>query len=409
MIKRTILDYVTKSVKFYPVTLITGARQVGKSTLARLFIEKGFSYVSLDDSRECELAIKDPQLFLNLHPWPLIIDEIQKAPILFSSIEEIVNKEKMKNNDNHGMYILTGSQVYKLMKGVSESMSGRVWITHMQPLSRNETIGRDDPIFSIDIKKINKRAKTNPLPLKELYKNIVRGFYPELHANKELPTDMFYSSYVETYLERDVSEIINVKDKFAFRRFMELLASLTGQELVYDNLAKEIGVDIKTIKSWVSVLLAGDIIYLLKPYNEYSVSKRVVKRPKIYFSDTGLASYLARVSSPETLQASFLNGRFVETYIINELRKSYLNNGKAPNFYYYRDASMHEIDLIILEDATLYRIECKAGINYSLSDIKSFIRLEDSKYSLGTSGIICNTDSIYPLNEDAFVLPLAGI
>ena len=221
--------------------------------------------------------------------------------------------------------------------------------------------------------------------------------------------DTDYSDYVESYIERDVSDMINIKDKFSFRRFMELLGSLTGEELIYDNIAKIIGVDTKTIKSWVSILVAGDIIYLLESYNEYSITKRIVKRPKIYFNDTGLASYLAKINSSETLESSFLSGRFVETYIINELRISYVNNGKNPNFYYYRDNNMNEIDLIIIEDGKMYRIECKSGINFNLSSIKGFKQVENTNYKISRSGIICNTDSIYPLKENIYVIPIAGI
>lgn len=409
MINRTILKYVETAVKCRPVTLITGARQVGKSTIAQLFMKKGFSYVTLDNSRELEVAISDPQLFLQLHKWPLIIDEVQRAPGLFQAMEEIVNNEKMKNPKNYGMYILTGSQMYLLMSNVSESMAGRVSIIHMPPLSRSEILNREEPKFDFDILRINDRAKKNPLPVDELYENIIKGFYPELYSNDDLETNMFFSDYIETYIERDVSQIIHIQDKFAFRRFMELLASLTGQELIYDNIANSIGIDIKTVKSWISVLLAADIIYLLEPYNEMSIKKRVVKRPKIYFSDTGLAAYLARVSSAKLLQASFLNGPFVETYIINEIRKSYLNNGKNPNFYYYRDDKMNEIDLIILEDGKLHRIECKSGITFNMSAVKGFKCVENTNYILSTSGIICNTDVIYPLDKDIYVLPIAGI
>ncbi len=409
MINRIILKHIELATKCRPVTLITGARQVGKSTLAQLFIKKGFSYVTLDNSRELEIAIKDPQMFLQNHKWPLIIDEIQKAPSLFNAIEEIVNVEKMHNPKNYGMYILTGSQMYNLMKNVSESMSGRVAIIHMTPLSRNEILNRDEPKFNFDIQKINERAKQNPLSLDKLFENIVKGFYPELYSNEYLTSDMFYSDYVQTYIERDVCQIINIKDKLTFMKFMELLASLTGQELIYDNISNILGIDAKTVKSWISVLLSSDIIYLLEPYNETSMKKRIVKRPKLYFCDTGLASYLARVSSPKMLQSSFLSGSFVETYIINEIRKSYLNNGKNPNFYYYRDNKMNEIDLIILEDGILHRVECKSGITFNMSSVTGFKCLENTKYILGVSGIICNTDIVYPLTKDIYVVPLAGI
>lgn len=409
MIKRTILKEIELSVRSRPITLITGARQVGKSTLAQLFIKDGFSYVSLDNSRERELARKDPSMFLELHPWPLIIDEVQRAPELFEALEEKVNKEKMNNSRNYGMYIITGSQMYKLMEKVTESMAGRVSIIHMLPLSRNEILGREEKVFTFDLNEINKKASSNPLSIKALFEDIVHGYYPELYSNELLFSERYYSDYIESYIERDVSDMINIKDKFSFRRFMELLGSLTGEELIYDNIAKIIGVDTKTIKAWVSILVAGDIIYLLEPYNEYSITKRIVKRPKIYFNDTGLASYLAKINSSETLESSFLSGRFVETYIINELRKSYVNNGKNPNFYYYRDNNMNEIDLIIIEDGKMYRIECKTGINFNLSSIKGFKQVENTNYKLSLSGIICNTDSIYPLKENIYVIPIAGI
>ncbi len=409
MIKRTILKEIELSVKSRPVTLITGARQVGKSTLAQLFMKDGFSYVSLDNSRERELAKKDPNMFLELHPWPLIIDEVQRAPELFEAIEEIVNREKMSNPRNYGMYIITGSQMYKLMNNVTESMAGRVSIIHMVPLSRSEILDREERVFDFNIKEISKRALANPLSVKSLFKDIVHGYYPELYSNELLTSEKFYSDYVESYIERDVSDMLNVKDKFAFRRFMELMASLTGEELVYDNISKIIGVDNKTINAWISFLIAGDIIYLLEPYSEFSITKRISKRPKVYFTDTGLASYLVKINSAETLESSFLGGRFVETYIINELRKSYLNNGKNPNFYYYRDNNMNEIDLIIIEDGKMHRIECKSGIKFNMSSVKGFKQVENTNYKLSLSGIICNTDAIYPLDENIYVIPIAGI
>ena len=200
MIKRNIYNQILESVQTKPVTLITGARQVGKSTIALEFEKQGFSYVSLDNYREREMAKKDPDMFLKMHPWPLIIDEIQRAPELFSSIEEIVNEEKRKHNDNYGMYILTGSQIYKLMNNVTESLAGRVSIIHMMPLSRNEIIERDEPVFNFDILEIQKRAKANPISPLELFISIVKGFYPELYSNSKLRFEKFYSDYVETYI-----------------------------------------------------------------------------------------------------------------------------------------------------------------------------------------------------------------
>jgi len=410
MINRTIYSQIEISLKSRPVTLVTGARQVGKSTIVSLFgNEHNFNYVSLDNSRDRELANSDPSLFLELHPFPLIIDEVQRAPALFEAIEEVVNKEKLKNINNYGMYILTGSQIYKLMNNITQSLAGRISIIHMNPLSRSEILNRKEEIFNFDIKNIQKRANENPLKPLDLFDNIVKGFYPELYSNSLLNYEKFYSDYIESYIERDVSEIINIKDKLAFRRFMELLASLTGQELVYDNIAKILGFDIKTILSWISVLVAGDIIYLLEPYSEISIKKRIVKRPKLYFVDTGLACYLARLNNGEILRNSKFSGQFVETFIINEIRKSFLNNGKEPFIYYYRDNNMNEIDLIIIENGEMHKVECKSGMTYSLKDVKSFSQLKNSIYKEGISGIICNTDKIYKLDNNIYVIPLSGI
>ena len=410
MIKRTIKSQIVESIKNKPVTLITGARQVGKSTLCyEIKKEYGFNYVSLDDRRERVQAISDPELFLKMHNWPLIIDEVQYAPALFDVIESIVNKQKLETGKNNGMFILTGFQAYELMKGVTESMAGRVSIIRMSPLSASEIYNKEESKFEINPILNNKRILNYHIEINELFKLIVRGMYPELYDNKEISSDSFYSNYIDTYIERDVSQLINIKDKMKFQNFMEILASLTGQELVYDTIAKAVGVKVNTIKSWISVLMAGEIIYLLEPYKELSVVKRIVRRPKIYFNDTGLACYLARLNNDENLKRSAFAGRFFETYVVNEIKKSYRNNGIKENFYYYRDNNQNEIDLIILENGMLHFAECKAGVSYNKSDIKAFKCLNDSKYQIGLSCIICNTDSIYTIDENAYALPVTAI
>lgn len=410
MIKRTIKSQIVESIKNKPVTLITGARQVGKSTLCyEIKKEYGFRYVSLDDRRERVQAISDPELFLKMHSWPLIIDEVQYAPALFDVIEFIVNKQKLETGKNNGMFILTGSQAYELMRGVTDSMAGRVSIIRMSPLSASEIYNKDELKFEINPILNIKRIFNYHIEINELFKLIVRGMYPELYDNKEISSDSFYSNYVDTYIERDVSQLINIKDKMKFQNFMEILASLTGQELVYDTIAKAVGVKVNTIKSWINVLMAGEIIYLLEPYNELSVVKRIVRRPKIYFNDSGLACYLARLNNDENLKRSAFAGSFFETYVVNEIKKSYRNNGIKENFYYYRDSNQNEIDLIILENGMLHFVECKAGVSYNRSDIKGFKYLKDSKYQIGLSCIICNTDSIYTIDENVYALPVTAI
>lgn len=410
MIKRTIQKQIETSIKTKPVTLITGARQVGKSTLCyEMKKEFGFNYVSLDDRFERAQAINDPELFLKLHPCPLIIDEVQYAPQLFDSIESVVNKKKLETGSNNGMFILTGSQAYELMNGVTESMAGRVSIIKMSALSASEIFGQEELKFEINPTKNNKRISNYKINLDELYKLIVRGMYPELYDKPEISSDSFYANYVATYIERDVSQLINVKDKMKFQNFLEILASLTGQELVYDTIAKAIGVKVDTVQSWISVLAAGEIIYLLQPYNELSIVKRIVKRPKLYFYDTGLACYLARLNNEEVLKKSIFAGRFVETYIVNEIKKSYRNNGIRDNFYYYRDNNQNEIDLIILDNGELHFVECKSGVSYSKKDVKAFKQLENSEYIKGSSCILCNTETVYSIDEDVYVLPISAI
>ena len=411
MIARTIKESILKSLKNKPVTLITGARQVGKSTLcAEIKRELNYEYVSLDNLRERETAIRDPELFLTLHKAPLIIDEVQYAPKLLEVIESIVNNVKFEGGNNKGMYILTGSQIYSLMENVSESLAGRVSIIEMSPLSLRETRGLKEVPFVIEPVVNKERNEENAIDIDELFNYVVKGFYPELYDNEDLETDIFYSDYVKTYIERDVSQIINLNDKLKFQRFMEVLASLTGEEFVANNLAKSIGVSLHTIDSWLSVLIAGNIVYLLKPYNENSTLKRVVKRPKIYFSDTGLAAYLARLNNKDVLKNSIFSGRFVETFIVNEIIKSYKNHNKKPNFYYYRDIDQKEIDLIILDEGILHFVECKSGVSYAKKDVSAFKTLKSSStYKVGPSAIICLTDVVYSVDDNVYAIPIGAI
>lgn len=410
MIERTIYKQIINTIKNKPVTVITGARQVGKTTLCDL-IEKelGFNYVSFANPLIKNSAKEDPQGFLLLHKAPLIIDEIQKVPELFEYIEGIVD-ENIKEGNDKSLYVLTGSQSYQLMKGITESMSGRVGLINMEPLSLSEIYHVSEEPFDLNIEKLINRTKSYKIEVDKMYEYIVRGFYPELYKNPDLDTNVFYSDYVSTYLERDVSDLIHIKDKTKFLNLMTILASLTGQEIIYDNLAKEIGVDKKTIESWVNVLVAGNIIHLLNPYNEQSVTKSIIKKNKVYFSDTGLACYLARVNSKDTLINSYLKGHMVETFIINEIIKSYKNNNdKSASFYFYRTYDQKEVDFIILKDGALTLLECKSGTSFNKSNISSFAFAEKSKYKNDMNCIICTTDKIYSVDKKCYVLPITAI
>ncbi len=412
MIRRHIEEIIRDTIKHYPVTLLTGPRGIGKYTLLyNSFINNGYSYVSLDDSLELTNALSDPRTFMELHPAPLIIDEVQKAPLLFPEIERIVNESRIKkgNKESNGLYILSGSQRKKLLDESKESLSGRVAILDMNNLSLSEIYNRDNMQFKVDIKTTSLRSKDYIINEIESFKYITRGFFPALYDDSEMKPQLFYSSYLTTFLEKDLKEILTVSDELKFINFMKILASNTGEELIYDNYAKNIGVTTNTIKSWISSLIKTRIIYLVAPYNEESIVKRVVKRPKMYFFDTGLAAYLCGIDSPETLQKSFLKGRFFETFIFNEIRKSFMNDGIRQELYYYRDSDQNEVDLILLVDGVLSCVEIKTGQAFNASSTKAFKKLEGTRYERGKNAIICTADKISILNDGTLLLPLSSI
>ncbi len=412
MIKRNIESVIEETTKHYPITLLTGPRQVGKSTLLyNVFLEKGYSYVSLDDSLELASAITDPKTFLEMHPAPIIIDEVQKAPGLFPELERIINKSRLEkgNKESNGLYILSGSQRQQLLDQSKESLSGRVAILDMNNLSLSEIHSRNNLPFIVDINTISKRVNDYSIDENKAFQYIVRGFFPVLYDDLEMKASLFYSSYLTTYLEKDLKELISVNDETKFINFVKILASNTGEELIYDNYAKNVGVSTNTIKAWVSVLIKTGIIYLVEPYNEGSIVKRVVKRPKMYFFDTGLAAYLCGIDNAETLQRSFLKGRFFETFIFNEIRKSYMNDGQMQSLYYYRDSDQNEVDLILLKDGSLSCIEIKAGQTFNASNTKSFRKLQDTKYEKGKNAIVCTADKISIISDGTFLLPISSI
>ncbi len=410
MIERKIYQQILHSISLRPVTLITGARQVGKTTLClKLRDEKAYGYVSLRDKDERSTARNDPDLFLQMHPAPLIVDEVQYAPGLLESIESVIDRAKTEGRDNRGMYILTGSQAYKLMEGVTDSLAGRISVISMSPLSLSEILDRDEVPFSMDMMEIIRRSGESVIKAPEFFEMIIRGTYPEPQVEQSLTTQEFYSDYVNTYIERDVSEIINVRNKDKFHSFMQLLASLTGQELNYERIGSDIGVNGKTVKEWVSVLIAGDIIHLLHPYSDRSTAKRIVKRPKIYFWDTGLACYLARILDAESLRAGYLKGPMTETFLVNEVLKTYRNAKLDPPFYYYRDSNDTEIDLVMVRNGEVSLIECKSGTQFGWDDIKAVVRGIPTQYPITGRAMLCLTEKVYPIKEGVYALPVTSI
>ena len=405
-IRRSIEDIVLKSEKTFKSILVTGARQTGKSTvLQKLFPEK--KYVPVDDPFIEEQAVEQPEMFMMLNPPPVIYDEVERAPNLFRYI-----KIKCDESDERGMFCLSGSQPLELMEGVSESLSGRIGIIELSGLSMREIKGDSfNRSFVPTMEYVQERSKSVK-PFDNIWEVIHRGGYPELQ-NPEVDWSVFYSSYIKTYLERDVRSLSAVQNLDDFRKFMIAVAARTGQMINYANIADEVGKDQSTIKRWLSVLEASGIIYLLEPFSS-SVLKRAIKTPKVYFRDTGLAAYLTRWLTPETLANGAMSGAFFETFVISEILKSYSNRGidyrYCVSYYRGRDkkkTSENEIDLIIEENGTLYPVEIKRSSKVIADQTSAFSVLDgipDKKRGMGA--VICMCPQPGVLRENILQLPV---
>ena len=412
MIERHITKAIDFAIEHFPCTVLTGPRQVGKTTLLdKKYRTKGFSYVTLDNSADRLLAKNDPKSFLELHPCPLIIDEAQKAIELFPELEHLINeKRRLEGNDSaNGMYILSGSSRRDLLEKAKESLAGRAAILDMSSLSIKEIYDRENTPFVPNVSIFLKKLKQKVLSQDEILKLIVKGQLPALYDDQTLQSPIFYSSYIDTYLDKDIKEQIEIKDELKFYNLLTLVASLTGQELVYENLAKQVGVSANTIKSWISIMSKTGVIYLLQPYYEESWTKRVVKRPKIYFFDTGVACHLLGIDSKETLKKSFLKGRLFETLVVNEIRKTYMNDGEKIKIFYYRDSNQNEVDFVLIRNGTIYCFDAKFGKEFNLGDVSSFKELNDTKYEKGKGAIICTSEQISALSEKVLVVPISVI
>ena len=400
-IKRTSEDVIKNLSKQFKVVLVTGARQVGKSTLLK-HCDENRNYVSLDDLSERELAINEPKLFLETHKAPLIIDEIQYAPELLSYIKLIVDK-----SDKKGQYWLTGSQQFHLMKNVSESLSGRVGILDLMGLSLAELsqTPNNEPFFP-DLEYIEKRRENHiNYSTSDIFKIIYNGSFPALNNQDEFQDrNAFYSAYIRTYIERDIRDLSSISNEMKFLNFIRVVAARTGQVLKYSELANAVDISEPTAKTWLSVLVSSNIVYLLKPYY-LNITKRMTKMPKIYFLDTGLCSYLTGWSSPEVIEKGAMNGAFFETFVVSEILKSYRHNGERPLIYWYRDTQQKEIDLLIERDGKLHPIEIKLTSNPNKSMLKHFNVLDNQGYG----GLICMRESDIPLTENVSAIPISYI
>ena len=410
-IKRNIESVVMRLSKGFPVVMVTGPRQVGKTTMLR-HINKNINYVSLDNLNARDLAISDPELFLETYKTPLVIDEFQYAPNLLSYIKIRVDEARFDRVFNSGddvnvMYYLTGSQSFFSMKNLSESLAGRVGIIEMYGLSTNELNMQSDEIFIPEISELQKKKIINKPDSNKIFERIFKGSYPELYINENVTLNEYYESYVKTYIERDIRDLINISDEIKFMKFMTSIAARTGEELNITTVANDAEISVPTAQSWLSILVNTGLVILLEPFSN-NVIKRTIKRPKIYFMDTGLACYLAKYPSAEILEASAYAGYIFETYVVSEIVKTFANNGKDFKRYlfYYRDDKKREIDLIIDYNNKLYPTEIKKGKKPNGECTKNFEVLGNLNMEIGKGIVLCMCDEIFPIDRDNYYVPV---
>lgn len=401
-IARNLEKVVLEVTKEYPVMLVTGPRQVGKTTMLQKLMEgTDRNYVSLDDLNERNLAKTDPEMFLQLHKPPILIDEVQYAPELFVYIKIHVDKYH-----NAGDFWLTGSQVFKLMSGIQESLAGRVAVLSLTSLSQAEICGGEMQPFTLDIEKLSARRKERTAAdTGVIFDWIFRGSMPAIVSEKNSNSRIFYSSYLTTYIERDVREVSDAIDSLTFLHFITAVAARCGQILNIAEIARDADINQKQAKNWLGVLETLGLIFYLHPYSN-NMLKRLVKTPKLYFYDTGLVCYLTKWSSAETLQSGAMNGAILENYVVAEIRKTYLNCGKDPYMYYYRDKDAREIDIILEHDGVLNPIEIKKSANPGSELIKVFKLLDKSSAKRSKGAVVCMKPELSAIDRENYIIPV---
>ena len=398
--QRHIEKKIIDALAMFKVLLVTGPRQVGKTTTLKHLFRDSYNYVTLDDVTELTIAKEDPKLFFMNHPLPLIIDEVQLAPSLFREIKRILD-----NLEVYGQIILTGSQTFHLMAQITETLAGRIGILEFQGLSLRE-INEENFNMSFVPNDLFIKSIRKPM-MEDLWTIIHKGSMPELYNKPEIDWQLYYASYVRTYIERDVRSLLNVKNLDTFSRFIISVAARTGSILNYTNISNEIGVDIKTVQSWIKVLEASGIILLIKPFSNNAL-KRSIESPMLYVLDTGLVCYLLKWTTKETLQNGAMSGQILETYAVSEIVKSFKNKGvhEIP-IYFYRDKDMKEIDLIVVDQDKLYPIEIKKAMNPVKSMAKNFSVLKRAiGFVVDKEIILCLIERNTYLSDNLLAYPI---
>jgi len=413
--ERTLEPVIRKISETFPVLIVTGPRQVGKTTLLTRMAGRERRIVSLDNPTIRAFAKTNPELFFQRYEPPILIDEVQYAPELFDYIKIRADRDK-----RCGDFWLTGSQIFHMMKRVTESLAGRAGIARMSGLSNAEIHGNHFPPFQMDLPVLMKRMdEVKPMTVAEVFRQIFKGTMPRLYENEAVDQFQYYESYLETYISRDIRDLSQVADESAFLNFMSVVAARTATNVNYETLAGEVGVSAPTAKHWLSVLVSSGIVALIQPYSNNAL-KRVIRAPRMYFLDTGLCAHLTRWSSAETLERGAMDGAFFETWVVSEVYKSYLNAGKTPPLYFYRDSNRKEIDLIISQDAVVTPVEIKKsgapkGAVKNFSVLKPIERDPDEsavfsgtahlKTRIGEGAVVCMSEDLLPIDSKNWYVP----
>jgi len=413
--ERTIEKNLRSISESFPVLLLTGPRQVGKTTLLTKMAEGKRTAVSLDNPTIRALAKNEPELFLQRYAPPVLIDEVQYVPELFDYIKGYVDKYKQ-----NGAFWLTGSQTFHLMKRVTESLAGRVGVVRMLGLSNSEITGKHFPSFTVEPKELVQRMNEVPsMNISEVFARIYKGSMPRLYEIDNVNRDEYFESYLETYISRDIKDLTQVADELSFLNFIGIVAARTATNANYDALANEAGISAPTAKQWLSILVSSGLVALVPPFSSNAL-KRVIKAPRMYFLDTGLCAYIMRWPSSEVLERSAMDGAFFETWVVSEIFKSYINNGKRPPLYFYRDSNKKEIDLIIHTGETVNPIEIKKSgapknatkgfsvlkpIEKEPTEDEVFSGTAHLKTKIGTGAVICMPADIMPIDSKNWYIP----
>ena len=414
-ITRTVEHAIQRTAESFPCIAVYGARQVGKSTTVNHIFGKKYQIATLDDVNDRALASENPRLFLETYGTPLIIDEIQKVPSLLDEIKKVIDQKRMEwveNDRPHELlYVLTGSNRYELQQGISDSLAGRCGELEMSSFSNPEKNGFEASLFDPSISALLARSRQQDIAYRtraQVFEGIFQGGMPDIVlGNSE--RDIYFQSYINTYLEKDIRQIIQSSSEVAFRNFLSIIALRTSQELHYDVVAQAVGIDVRTCKKWISILETSGIICLLQPYMA-NMSNRIIKSPKLYFLDTGLCSYLCRWPDSTMLENGAMGGAFFETYIVSEFFKNLSAFGVDPkdHLYYYRDKDQKEIDLLFVQSDTIYPIEIKKSTSPK-DPLKNFSVLDKYHLNIGNGLVIDSCDKIRPITENAFYYPVYRI